>query len=80
MIQSWKFINGEKIMFPTSSNEAIRLGWYRVKHDFYSNHVDSNMLNVWLKDNIQDRAYYIGAANIFFYRELEAATFVLKWA
>lgn len=79
MIQSWKFINGERIMFPTSTDGAMLLGWYRIKHNFYGSPISSDMLNSWLKDNVQDRAYFIGAANIFFYREADATMFTLKW-
>lgn len=79
MIQSWRFINGERIMFPTNSHDAEHMGWQKVKHNFNETSTSWDTINTWLHKHVQDRAYYLGPYAVYFYRESDATMFVLKW-
>lgn len=80
MIESWRFINGEKITFPTSSMEADVLGWHGIRHQYWAFIDDGIKVESWLKENVLDRAYYFGVHYVYFYRESDAAFFRLKWS
>lgn len=79
MIESWRFINGEKIMFPVTSHEAKKMGWHQVRHNFYGGSIAYDDLNNWLRENVSDRAYWLGTENVYFYRASDATMFTLRW-
>ena len=76
MIESWTFINGERIMFPVSSEQAEQLGWTKVR----LLQGQFTIVEPWLKANVPNRAYFIGAYAVYFYRECDANWFVLRWS
>lgn len=75
-MEAWQYISGDRIPFPLSSEQAENLGWTRVKilqRQF-------TIVEPWLQANIQDRAYFVGAFAVYFYREQDANWFVLRWS
>ena len=79
MIRSWRFLNGERIWFPSNSKDARDLGWHRVEHNANVSIHDWFALENWLKDHVLDRAYWLDEMFVYFYRESDATMFTLKW-
>ena len=75
---AWQYINGERIQFPLSSEQAERLGWTRVKR-YFGPVKELEVTEQWLKANVKDRAYFIGAFAVYFYRESDANWFKMRW-
>ena len=74
-MMAWQYINGERVQFPLSSDQAERLGWARVQ--LLQRQFD--MVEPWLKATVPNRAYFIGAFAVYFYRESDANWFKMRW-
>lgn len=63
-------------MFPNGSHEARKMGWHSIKRP---KTIEYQPMDQWLRDNVQDRAYWLGPDYIYFYRDADATMFRLKW-